>query len=175
MLEGKPRPGAPEAGHHFICDVENAVLVAQCANSGEVARWWHHDAGRAWDGLQDDGRNCGRTFGFNGALEMLQGAGALLGFGRGMKFTAVEKGSKEVNNSGASGIGRPSAGVTGEVDGGRGGAVVAAVGGEDLGSPGVESSHTYGVLHGFGTTVGKEDLGRTFERTIQNHLGCFVP
>ena len=99
-----------------------------------------------------------RALHLDGVLEVLEGALALLGLGRGVELRAVEEGPEEVDDAGGAGVGREAPGVTGEVDAQVGAAVVRAVAAEHLGPTGVDAGHAHGVLDGLGAAVGEEDV-----------------
>ena len=54
FLRGERRAGAPEARDDFVEDQQDAVLVADLAQSLEITLRRQHDAGGAGDGLDDD-------------------------------------------------------------------------------------------------------------------------
>ena len=89
---------------------------------------------------------------------MCQRTLALFSFRRGVKVAAVKKGSKEVDHPGRGAIHGPATVIAGEIDGGCCRTVVTAIRREHLGFSGDETRHAHGVLHGFGSAIGKEHL-----------------
>jgi len=54
-------PQTPEAGNYFVENEQNTVVRAKLAKSFEIAPRWNEYAGRASDGLDDDGSDRFRT------------------------------------------------------------------------------------------------------------------
>ena len=80
VLEREPLAGAREAGHGFVGDPDDLVLVGECAHAFEVAGRGNEDAGGAHDGFEDDRADGSRSFELDHLLEVLQRAfGLLLG------------------------------------------------------------------------------------------------
>ena len=55
MVDGEPLAGAAPAGHDLVGDEEDAVVVADAAELGEVLRRRDEDAVGADDGLDEHG------------------------------------------------------------------------------------------------------------------------
>ena len=170
-VDGEPLAAPAEAGHDLVGDHDDAVLVADLADPGEVAvRGRDHPVG-ADDGLQDDRSDVLRALGGDGVAQVRQRALALLLLGLGVEGAAVEVGAPEAHHPGHAGLGGPPAGLAGERDRAGGGPVIAAVGGEDLVPAGVHPGHPQRVLVGLGAAVGEEDLGQVAGGALGDHPG----
>ena len=175
QVDGEPGAGPAETAHHLVGDVDDAVLVAQFSNAGQVAGRRRHDAGRARNGLQDDGGDRARALELDDLTQVLQRALALLGLGAGVERRAVEERAEEVHGAGRAQVVGPAPGVAGGVDRGVGTAVVAAIGRQHLVAAGVLAGHPDRVLDRLGPAVGEEDLAHVVRCPLDDQPGRFAP
>ena len=169
-VERKPFTGATEAGHDFVEDQNDAVLVGESSNSLEVTGRWGEDSGGSGHCFHEERRNRFRPLGLDDPLEVVKGALRLL-LRRGRPvFGSVEVGPKDVNVSARILVG-DSAPVTRRDDRRTRVAVVRAVERDDLVAAGVNPRHTNGVFDGVGTAVGEEHLFELLRRVGENLLG----
>ncbi len=157
MVEREPPAGAAEPGHDLVQDQHDPVLVAQSADTREVARRWDQHAGRAHDGLHQDRRDRARALEPDDVGEVLERPLRLLLGARGPEVRAVGVGTEEVHVVVGELVG-PAPRVAGRDDGRTGVAVVRAVEAQDLAAAGVQAGHPDRVLDGIGATVGEEHL-----------------
>ena len=141
------------------------------AHAGEVAVRGHEDAVRADHRLEQDGGDRVPALDHDHVGEMPEGALALLGVVGGMERRAVGVRTPELHHAGHARFARPATGVAGHRDRTAGGAVVAAVGGEHLLSPGVPARHAQGVLGGLRPAVGEEHLVQRPRRQFGDQPG----
>src|SRR5919205_1840874 len=156
-VKGEPVAGTSEAGHDLVQDHHDAVLVAQCADAFEIAGGGYQDAGRAGDGFQQHGRNRLWALGLDDAPQVVQGTLRFLFRRFGPELGAVEVRAEDVDVAAGIFVGNAPP-VTGGHDRRAGVAVVGAVPGDDLVSPGVQPGHPDGVLVRVGAAVGEEHL-----------------
>ena len=102
---------------------------------------------------------------------MLQRALALFGLGGGVEGGTVEEWSPEVLDIAVGGGVAVAASFASGHNRGAGGAVVAAVGGQNLRLAGVLAGHADGVLHGIRATVGEEHVGEITLCLADDFLG----
>ena len=96
---------------------------------------------------------------------------ALLGVVGGVERRAVRVGPPELDDAGQPRLAAPAAGVAGHRDRPGRGAVVAAVGREDLVAAGVQPGHADGVLRGLGAAVGEEHHVEVAGRQLADQPG----
>ncbi len=166
-VEGEPLAGAAEAGHHLVEDQHDAVLVAQLADAGEVARRRHQDAGGARDRLEQDRRRC-RTAPRTRSTRrrcVQRALGLLLGRGRPELASGRGRARRSARGRGrtrwAPGASRRSRRPRRRCCRGSCGSVEM-----HLVAAGVQACHPDGVLDGVGAAVGEEDLVHAVGRPI---------
>ncbi len=157
-IDGEPFAETAEAHHDLVGDVDDAVLVAEFADAGQVAGRRHEYSVGADDRLDDDRRDRCGAFEHDDVLEVLEGAlGLLLGRGR-VEGRPVQVGAEEVRDGRVARLVRPAARVAGERDRGGGSTVVRPVHRQHLAATGDAAGHSHGVLVGVRSAVGEEDL-----------------
>ena len=166
VLDGEPLSGSPESGHHLVGDEDDAVTVADLANTGQVTGRGDHDARRAGHRLKDDRRDGRRPLMGDETLKIVQRALGFLLLVLRVERRTVEEGAVEVDDAGGAVVAGIAARVPGQVDGGVGSAVIRAVPGEHLAPAGVQTGHPHGVLHGVGAGVGEEHMVQIAGRAL---------
>ena len=168
-VEREPLASSTETAHHLVENQEHVVLVAQCANTGQVAGRRKQDAGRAGNRLNQEGGNTVGTLGLNRALQEVKCPFGLL-FWRGRPvFRAVEVRTEDVLVA-ARVLIRDASPVASRHDGRPGVAVVRAVERDHLVASGVDARHTDGVFVGVSSTIREEDLVELLRSVRQNLL-----
>ena len=178
----EPAPGAAEAGQDLVEDEQDAVAIADLADRREVAGRRHEDAVGAGHGLEDHGGDRLRPLVLQDLLQVRTagGDGAVVGVPGGRVEgvsavpvvdmpggAAVRVRVEHAHDARDRRLGRPAPRVAGERRGARGGAVVAAVPGDDLLAPGHPARQLDGVLVGVGA-AGRE---QRHAEVARRHLG----
>ena len=158
------RPGAPEAGHHLVGDHEDPVPVADLAHALQVPVGRDEDAVRAGHRLEDEGRDGLRPLELDDLLEVRECLLARCPVPRAMPwYGSVTRMTPGMPGSAAQRRGSPVRLIAPAVA-----AVVAAVAGEDLVTPGEEARDLDRVLVRLraaireeeGVDVARRDLGQ---------------
>ena len=157
VLVGEPLTGAGKARHGFVSDVDDSVLIAECAHALEVAGRRNQDARGADNRLEDDACDGVGAFELNDLLEVLQCALGFLDLTVGPEGGTVGIRPEEVHVLRGVLI-RPAAGITCCGDRGTGVAVVRAVGREHLVLVCVNARHADGILDCICAAIGEEHL-----------------
>src|SRR5258708_10206239 len=151
VIDGKPRAGAAEAGHDFVSDHQDAVLVAQLAYSFEVAVGRDENSIGPDHGFEDERSNGVWAFELDGFFD--HGEGSFGGFPAALDAVV---GIKHANHSGNARLSGPAARVSRERDAAGSSAMVSAVARHNLVTSGEEARDLDGVLVGLSAAVGKE-------------------
>src|SRR6185295_14814481 len=146
-----PFAGAAKAGHYFIGNQQDAVLVAQRAQSLHVTIRRNQDAVRPDYGLDDYRCDCLRAFEFKNLFGARQNF-----FGRVRTFlnAVIEVGNAK--DAGDPGLRRPAARITGQRQSSRSAAVIGAIARANLVTPAEHARYAYRVLVCFGAAVGEK-------------------
>ena len=158
VVDAEPAPGTAEAGEHLVRDEDDPVLGAQLADPAQVAGRRHDHPRAAGHGFQDQARDRRRTLEQDHLLEVGERSLALLLRCARPERRAVEERAEEVDGARRARVRRPPARVTGQVDRGRRGSVVRAVGGQHLRSTRVKACQPHRVLDGLRTARGEEHV-----------------
>ena len=169
-LPGEPLAGAAEARHDLVHDEQDAVLIGEIANAGQIAGRRHEHSRGTGHALQQYGRNRRLALRDDDSLEVVERTLALLRFRGGPELGTVEEWPEEVHVSTRELVGHAAPVPCGD-DRRSGVAVVRAVLREDLVTAGHEPSHPHRVLVGIGTTIGEEDLAERASGLRQDALG----
>ena len=169
VVEGEPRAGAAEPGHHLIGDVDDAVLVAQRSYTIEIPGWRYEHSCGADDRFDHDRGHCAWALKGDDLLEMRQSPLGFLFRGLGPKRRPVQVRAEEVHVSVGKLVG-PAPRVAGGGDRGTGVPVVAAVETEHLVAPSVQPGHPDGIFSRVRTAVGEEHFVVSRGRQIGDGL-----
>ena len=152
MIHREPFAGAPEAGHHFIGNQKNSVLVAESAQTLHVAIGRNQNAVRSGNRFDNDGRDRVRSFELNDLFSARQhffGGFDLL------VDAVIELGNPK--NSGNARLGRPSAWITGQRQGARGPAVIGTITRANFMTSGEQTRDANRILIRFGAPISEEE------------------
>src|SRR5690606_23061521 len=134
-----------------------------------VARRRDEDAVGDHDRLEDDRGDLVRALGLDGVPQVGERPLGLLLRCRGGELAAVEVGAPVVHDARDAGLRTPPSRLPGQGDGPGRGAVVAAVGREDLVPAGVRAGRPQRVLVGLRSPVGEEDLVHPLGGELAHH------
>ena len=161
MLRREPGAGPPEAGHDFVENEEDPVLVAERPQTADEPIRRDDETGAADDRLEEDRRD---VLGALVPQHLLDVCERLLGIVA--EHRAVGVGVEEADHAGDAGLVRPAPVVAAE----RGGALRLAVEraplGQDLVPLGVHARDPKGVLVRLAAARGEERLGQVARRDL---------
>ena len=173
-VHGEPLAATAEASHDLVRDHDDAMCVAQCTYSRQVAVRRHQDAVRADDGLQHDRCDVVSALEHDDLGQVGERSLALLFRGVRPERGAVRVRAEELDDAGNdTRLRGPPTRVTGQTDRTPRRAVITAVHRQHLLATGVQARHAHRVLGRLGTAVGEEDLVQVPGCALRDQTGCF--
>ncbi len=171
VIHREPLARAPQPGHDFVADEQDAVLVADLAQALQVAIGRDDDAVRAGDRFEEEGSHGVRAFAHQHLLDLIEALAGeyFVAVALVIQRAAILVRVEDVDDAGDAGLVGPAALVAGEGDGPRSCAVIRAIAGDDLLPPGELPRHFDRVLVGFGPAEGEEE----FLEVARHHFGQF--
>ena len=170
MVDAEPLPGASEADHHFVGDVDDPVLGTQLSDTFEVAGWRRDHARTADHRLEHQCGDRRRPLHGDHVREVVERPLALLIRRGGAKFGAVEVRPEEMHNARGTRVRCPATVIAGEVHRRGRGAVIRAIRREQLRAPRVNASHPCGVLDCLGASVCEHHMVQPFRGDVGDHF-----
>ncbi len=152
MIDREPLAGAPEAGHDFVGDHQDAVLVAEFAHALEIPVGRNQNAIGPDHGLQNESGDGLRAFELHGLFDHGQ-----RGFRRLPPALDAVIRIEHAHHARNAGLSSPAPRIAGERDGACGRPVIRPIAGHDLVPSGEEARDLDGVLVGLGAAVGEEE------------------
>ena len=152
MIDGKPRASPAKAGHNFIGDHQDPVLIAQLPHALNVSIRRNENAVRPRHRLQNEPGNGVRAFQLDNFVDHRQRSFRRLP----SAFDAMIR-IKHVHHARQSRLGRPPPRIARKADRARRGPVIRTITRQNLVPSGKEARDLDGVLGGLRAPVGKEE------------------